>query len=85
MRIDTLIRGGRLVDGTGTPWRYADVAVSGDRIAAVATPGELAGSGAGRVVDATGLIVAPGFVDLMSQSSYTLLHDGRSLSKLAQR
>lgn len=57
---DVLIRGGRLLDGSGAPWRHADVAIGGDRIAAV---GKLDGATARSVIDATGLFVAPGFID----------------------
>lgn len=57
---DVLIRGGRVLDGTGSPWFAADVGVRGERIVAV---GKLAGATAGRVFDATGLYVAPGFID----------------------
>lgn len=57
---DVLIRHGRVVDGTGAPWVRADVAIAGDRIAAV---GKLEGSAAKHVIDATGLYVAPGFID----------------------
>jgi N-acyl-D-amino-acid deacylase len=60
MAHDLLIRGGTVVDGTGAPARRADVAVEGGRIAAVAP--SIAGS-AGRVIDADGLVVAPGFID----------------------
>ena len=59
-RFDLLIRGGRVVDGTGNPWRRADVAVRGDRIARI---GHLPDAAADRVLDAGGLVVAPGFVD----------------------
>lgn len=59
-RFDLLIRGGRVVDGTGNPWRRADVAVRGDRIARI---GHLPDADADRVLDAGGLVVAPGFVD----------------------
>ena len=59
-RFDLIVRGGRVVDGTGNPWIRADVGVRGDRIAAV---GDLADAAADRVVDATGLVVAPGFID----------------------
>lgn len=57
---DVLIRNGRVLDGSGNPWMAADVAITGDRVAAV---GNLRGATAGRVVDATGLYVAPGFID----------------------
>jgi len=67
---DVIIRGGRLLDGTGTPWRYADVAVNGDRIAAVGTLP--AGATARRVIDARGLYVSPGFIDPHSHSSDAL-------------
>lgn len=62
---DLVIRGGRLLDGSGNPWYRADVAVSGGRIAAV---GDLAGAAARRVIDATGLYVAPGFIDVHSHA-----------------
>src|SRR5690242_9719155 len=55
---DVLIRGGRIVDGTGSPWYRGDVAIRGDRIAAV---GLLPGARARDTIDATGLVVAPGF------------------------
>jgi N-acyl-D-aspartate/D-glutamate deacylase len=58
---DIIIRNGRVLDGTGNPWYRADVGVRGDRIAAV---GDLAGARAARVIDATGLYVAPGFIDV---------------------
>ena len=59
-RFDLLIRGGRVVDGTGNPWLRADVAVRGDRIARI---GHLPDAAADRILDAGGLVVAPGFVD----------------------
>lgn len=62
---DLLVRGGRLLDGSGNPWYYADVAVRGDRIAAV---GDLAAATAHRVIDARGLYVAPGFIDVHSHA-----------------
>jgi N-acyl-D-amino-acid deacylase len=58
---DLLIRGGRVVDGTGSPWYRADVAVRGDQIAAIAPRID---SPAARVIDASGLVVAPGFIDI---------------------
>ena len=57
---DILLRGGQVVDGTGSPWYYADVAVTGDRIVAV---GQLEAATATRIIDTSGLVVAPGFID----------------------
>ncbi len=57
---DVIIRNGKVLDGTGNPWFYADVAIQGDRIAAV---GDLSDALARREIDATGLFVAPGFID----------------------
>ena len=78
---DLLIAGGRVVDGTGAPWFAADVCVYGDRIAAI-RPGESARST--RRIDAAGLIVAPGFIDMLGQSGYWVLRDGRVASKIMQ-
>ena len=81
---DVLIRGGKVVDGTGNPWTYADVAFAGDRVAAIAPPGRISGDNAREVVDATGLVVAPGFIDIQSHSIIPLMRDGRCLSKILQ-
>ncbi len=62
---DLLITGGRLIDGTGTPWYWADVGVEGDRIVAV---GALAGAAAKHVIKADGRIVCPGFIDMHTHS-----------------
>jgi dihydroorotase/N-acyl-D-amino-acid deacylase len=78
---DLIFRGGRVVDGSGAPWFVADVAVKDGRIAAV---GKLPDAKAKRVVDATGLVVAPGFIDLLGQSEYNVLVDGRAASKITQ-
>src|SRR5579884_145024 len=83
-RLDVLITGARVVDGTGNPWIYGDVALAGDRIAAVAPPGTLPRQAAREVVDATGLVVCPGFIDIQSHSIVPFLSDGRSLSKVTQ-
>src|SRR2546422_10380582 len=80
-RFDVLIRNGRIVDGTGAPWFRGDVAISGDRIAAV---GPLAGATAAITIDATNLVVAPGFIDLLGQSEFNVLVDGRAASKILQ-
>jgi N-acyl-D-aspartate/D-glutamate deacylase len=81
--LDLVITNGTIVDGTGAPRRVADVGIAGGRIAAI---GELDASVAADVErrDATGLIVAPGWVDLHSHSDLTLLSDGRARSKVAQ-
>jgi N-acyl-D-amino-acid deacylase len=78
---DLLVRNGRIVDGTGSPWYRGDVAVRGGRIAAV---GLLPGAVARDTIDATGLVVAPGFIDMLGHSEYPLLHDGRAVSKITQ-
>src|SRR5262252_3108480 len=84
MSIDTLICGGRVVDGTGNPWRYADVALRRDRIADITPPGQIAPEQAREVVDAQGMVVCPGFIDIQSHSILPLMRDGRSLSKITQ-
>lgn len=81
---DLLIAGGRLVDGSGVPWRYADVAVSGDRIAAVLAPGTADWSEAKEVIRVPELVVAPGFLDINGQGDSGLFGDGRALNKLFQ-
>jgi N-acyl-D-aspartate/D-glutamate deacylase len=79
---DLLIRGGRIVDGTGNPWFQGDVAIRGDRIVAV---GKIAADAqAKKLIDAAGLVVAPGFIDIHSHSDMPLLEDGAALSKLSQ-
>jgi dihydroorotase/N-acyl-D-amino-acid deacylase len=79
---DLLFAGARVVDGTGAPWFLADVCVSGDRIAAVTRPGGV--PTARRRIDAAGLVVAPGFIDMLGQSEYWVLRDGRVASKIMQ-
>jgi dihydroorotase/N-acyl-D-amino-acid deacylase len=78
---DVLITGGRIVDGTGAPWFKGDVALSGDRIVAI---GQLAGRPARQTIDAAGLVVAPGFIDMLGQSEFNVLVDGRAASKIMQ-
>jgi N-acyl-D-amino-acid deacylase len=78
---DLVIRNGKVVDGTGNPWFRADVAVRGGRIVAV---GRVAPGKAKREIDARGLVVAPGFIDMHSHSDYVLLRDGRAQSKVRQ-
>ena len=76
---DVLITGGRLVDGTGAPWIRADLAIAGDRIAAI---GDLAGAPAKLRIDAANLVVTPGFIDMLGQSEFNVLVDGRAASKI---
>jgi len=78
---DILIRHGHIIDGAGNPWYAGDIAIQGDRIAAIGT---LGAAQAKRVIDASGLVVSPGFIDMLGQSEYPLLIDHRSLSKLSQ-
>ncbi len=79
--VDVLVRGARVVDGTGNPWYVGDVALSGNRIVAVGPRLELP---AQRVIDAAGLVVAPGFIDMHSHSDWLLLEDGNAQSKIRQ-
>jgi N-acyl-D-amino-acid deacylase len=78
---DVVIANGRVVDGTGAPWFRADVGITGDRITAM---GNLAAARARTRIDATGQVVAPGFIDLLGQSEFNLLVDARAASKITQ-
>lgn len=78
---DVLITNGRVVDGTGAPWFRADVGIVGDRIAAI---GQLAGREAKTRIDASNLVVAPGFIDMLGQSEFNVLVDARAASKITQ-
>ena len=73
-----------MVDGTGAPWFRADVAVAGGRIAAVGFLPEARIARAARRIDASGLTLAPGFIDLLGQSEYNVLVDPRAASKITQ-
>jgi N-acyl-D-amino-acid deacylase len=77
---DLLIRGAHVVDGTGNPWFDADVAIRGDRIVAVGHPT----GAAAREINARGLVVAPGFIDLHTHSDLPLLNDGNAESKVRE-
>jgi N-acyl-D-aspartate/D-glutamate deacylase len=78
---DLVIRHGRVVDGSGNPWFTGDVAIRGERIVAV---GRIPAGEAKREIDAKGLVVAPGFIDMHSHSDTLLLEDGHAQSKIRQ-
>src|SRR5213595_4224159 len=78
---DVLLRGGWIVDGSGNPRYRGDVAIAGDRIAGL---GFLAGAQARETLDVSGLVVAPGLIDMMGQSEINVLIDNRVLSKVTQ-
>jgi len=80
-RYDFIISGAHVVDGTGAPWYAADIGIAGDRIAAI---GDLSKASAAKRVNAAGLIVSPGFIDLQGQSEFNILVDNRAASKITQ-
>jgi N-acyl-D-amino-acid deacylase len=80
-KFDVIIKGGTVYDGTGSEGRSADVAIKGDRIAAV---GDLGKAKAATVIDAKGLAVAPGFINMLSWSTESLIQDGRSQSEIRE-
>ncbi len=79
--LDVVVRGGTVYDGTGTEGRLADVGIAGDRIVAV---GDLSRAHAHSVVDANGMAVAPGFINMLSWANESLLQDGLSQSDIRQ-
>ena len=76
---DVLIKNGRVVDGSGRPAYNADVAIKGQRIVRI---GKLTNASAIRTIDARGMIVSPGFIDMLGQSETYLLIDPRAMSKV---
>src|SRR5207248_207649 len=78
---DVVMRNGRIIDGSGNPWVSGDVAIRGNRITGI---GDLHAAQAKRIIDASGMVVSPGFIDMLGQSEMALLIDNRSLSKLSQ-
>src|SRR5689334_5458525 len=78
---DVLLRGGRIVDGTGNPSYIGDLGIRGGKIIAM---GRLAGKTATRTIDATGLTVAPGFIDIHNHSDFTVVQDGNAQSMIRQ-
>jgi N-acyl-D-amino-acid deacylase len=82
---DVIIANGRIVDGSGNAWFYGDVGIRGDRIASITRRNELAKAPSRRRIDAAGLVVAPGFIDIQGQSGRQFLSgDGRDVGKLTQ-
>src|SRR5207244_12054902 len=80
-KFDVIIKGGAVYDGTGGEPKDVDVAIRGDRIAAV---GDFASAQAKLIIDAKGMAVAPGFINMLSWSTESLIHDGRSQSEIRQ-
>lgn len=78
---DYIISNAHIVDGTGAPWVAGDIAISGDRIAAI---GDLSKASARKRLDARGLVVSPGFIDVQGQSEFNVLVDNRAASKITQ-
>jgi N-acyl-D-aspartate/D-glutamate deacylase len=80
-RFDTVITNGHIIDGTGSPWYSGDVGIRGGKIAAI---GDLSEAARARTIDAHGMVVAPGFIDMLGQSELTILVDPRLPSKIYQ-
>ncbi len=78
---DIVIRNGRIVDGTGSPWYSGDIGIRGGRIAAI---GMLTNASAQKTIDARGLVVAPGFIDMLGQSDLSILVNPHLPSKIYQ-
>lgn len=82
---DLIIENGRVIDGTGAAWFYGDVAITGQRIVAVVPNGTLRNASTKQRLDATGMVVAPGFIDIQSGSTGAFLRgDSRVLGKVTQ-
>ena len=82
---DVIITNGRIVDGTGNAWFYGDVAIAGGKIARITPRGILANASAKRRIDARGLVVAPGAIDIQAQSYVQMLTgDSRMVSMITQ-
>ena len=80
VKYDLVVRQGKIIDGTGNPWFYGDIAIAGDRIASV---GRVTGE-TKKEINARGLVIAPGFIDIHSHSDWLLLENGNAESKIRQ-
>ncbi len=78
---DLVITNGHIIDGTGSPWYSGDVGIRDGKIAAI---GNLSDAQRARTIDAHGMVVAPGFIDMLGQSELTILVDPRLPSKIYQ-
>src|SRR5581483_4610083 len=78
---DLVIRNGHIIDGTGSPWYSGDIAILNRKIAGI---GHLEGAPARRTIDARGMVVAPGFIDMLGQSELTILVNPHLPSKIYQ-
>src|SRR2546422_7892552 len=78
---DLIITNGHIIDGTGSPWYSGDIGISNGKIAAI---GNLSQVTRKRTIDAKGMVVAPGFIDMLGQSEETILVDPRLPSKIYQ-
>jgi dihydroorotase/N-acyl-D-amino-acid deacylase len=78
---DVVVRNGHIIDGSGSPWYAGDIGIRAGRVAAI---GHLEGAPARRSIDAKGMVVAPGFIDMLGQSELTILVDPRLPSKIYQ-
>jgi len=78
---DIVIHGGRLIDGTGNPWFYGDVAIKGGKIAGI---GKIDPDSGQRSISAKGRVVTPGYIDMHTHSDQPLIADGNAESKVRQ-
>ncbi len=81
LSFDIVITNGRIIDGTGSPWYSGDIGIRDGKISSI---GNLSDAPRARTIDAGGMVVAPGFIDMLGQSEYTILVDPRLPSKVYQ-
>lgn len=84
MPITTLIHSGKIIDGTGNPYFYGDIALENGKVSTIEPPETIPRDGIDEIVDASGHIVCPGFIDIQSHSIVPLMRDGQCLSKITQ-